>query len=149
MDTFLVLKKISNHLMYDDVENKFYKEEFTSNNLRYLFDIDRNNSIIIFKYFRNIEFLLNSSILKIVARKLNKGIGCPYIAAMSSELIDDLFPNVDKKIPTFKKREKGTYLNLYDDLFKNFNNKDFDCNDAIEKNNLQENDEIKTIIKNG
>lgn len=146
---FSCVKKISNHLMYDDVENKFYKEEFTSNNLRYLFDIDRNNSIIIFKYFRNIEFLLNSSILKIVARKLNKGIGCPYIAAMSSELIDDLFPNVDKKIPTFKKREKGTYLNLYDDLFKNFNNKDFDCNDAIEKNNLQENDEIKTIIKNG
>ena len=146
---FSFVKKLSNPLMYKDIERKFYKEEFTSNNLRYLFDIDRNNSIVIFKYFRSIEFLLNSSILKIIAKKLNKELNCPYIAIMSGEFIDDLFPNIDKKIPLFKKKEKSTYLNLYDDLFKNFNNEDFDCYEAIEKNLNEESDDIKKIINNG
>ena len=56
---FAFVKQYSNPLMYQDNNYKIFKKEFTSNNLRYLFDIDRNNSIVIFKYFRSVEFLLN------------------------------------------------------------------------------------------
>ena len=43
---FAFVKQYSNSLMYQDIDQKIFKEEFTSNNLRYLFDIDRNNSIV-------------------------------------------------------------------------------------------------------
>ncbi|MBD5423342.1 MAG: Abi family protein [Mycoplasma sp.] len=146
---FSFVKKMSNDLMYSDVENKIFKEEFTSNNLRYLFDIDRNNSVVIFKYFRNIEFLLNSSMLKVIAKQLNKIVKCPYIAAIDSNSIDKIFPNIDKKIPNFKKWEKSTFINFYEDLFKNFNNKDFDCYEVIEQNMKEEDESIKELIDNG
>ena len=103
---FSFVKKMSHDLMYSDIEQKIFKKEFTSNNLRYLFDIDRNISSIIFKYFRNIEFLLNSSLLKIVAKKINKNAKCPYIAALDGEGLRDVFPKIDEEIPKFKKYYK-------------------------------------------
>lgn len=146
---FSFIKQYSNPLMYEDVENKVYKKEFTSNNLRYLFDIDRNNSVVIFKYFRSIEFLLNSSILKVVAKKVDKLAQCPYLAAISAEDFNELFPNLDQKIPSFKKFTKNNYENFYEDLFKNFNNRNFDSKDIIRKNKIEENDKVQSLINEG
>lgn len=146
---FSFVKKMSHVLMYENIEKKEFKKEFTSNDLRYLFDIDRNISVIIFKYFRNIEFLLNSSILKVVAKKLNKKAKCPYLAALDNEGLIDIFPSIDEEIPFFKKRERNTFANFYEDIFKNFNNIDFDSKDAIEQNQNKENIEIKKLIDDG
>lgn len=146
---FSFVKKMSHDLMYSDIEQKIFKKEFTSNNLRYLFDIDRNISAIIFKYFRNIEFLLNSSLLKIVAKKINKNAKCPYIAALDGEGLRDVFPEMDNEMPKFKQLHKNTYVNFHEDIFKNFNNIDFDCREAIKENENKENDEIKNLIEKG
>lgn len=146
---FAFVKQYSNPLMYQDNNYKIFKKEFTSNNLRYLFDIDRNNSIVIFKYFRSVEFLLNSSILKVIAREINKKAKCPYLAALSLEDFENIFPNLDQNISNNKKQNKDNISNLYDDLFKNFNNKNFDSRDVIRKNKESEEQEIKDLIKNG
>lgn len=146
---FSFVKKMSHDLMYSDIEQKIFKKEFTSNNLRYLFDIDRNISVIIFKYFRNIEFLLNSSLLKVIAKKINKNAKCPYIAALDAQGLTELFPKIDEEIPKFKKYYKDTHANFYEDIFKNFNNIDFDCHEAIKENENKENDEIKNLIEKG
>lgn len=146
---FSFIKKMSHDLMYSDIDQKIFKKEFTSNNLRYLFDIDRNISVIIFKYFRNIEFLLNSSLLKVIAKKINKHAKCPYIAALDNEGLTEIFPKIDDKMPKFKKYDKNTYINFYEDIFKNFNNIDFDCREAIKENKSKESNEIKDLIKKG
>ena len=146
---FSFVKKMSHDLMYSDIEQKIFKKEFTSNNLRYLFDIDRNISVIIFKYFRNIEFLLNSSLLKVIAKKINKNAKCPYIAALDAQGLTELFPKIDNEMPKFKKHYKDTHANFYEDIFKNFNNIDFDCREAIKENENKENDEIKNLIEKG
>lgn len=146
---FAFVKQYSNPLMYQDNNYKIFKKEFTSNNLRYLFDIDRNNSIVIFKYFRSVEFLLNSSILKVIAREINKKAKCPYLAALSLEDFENIFPKLDQNISNNKKQNKDNISNLYDDLFKNFNNKNFDSRDVIRKNKESEEQEIKDLIKNG
>lgn len=124
------VKKMSNDLMYDDLDKKTFKKEFTSNNLRYLFDIDRNKSSIIFKYFRNIEFLLNSSLLKVVAKHLNKLAKCPYISALDNEKFMKLFSKLEENT---NKKCKNSTIYFYEDIFKNFNNIDFNCYEAIKK----------------
>lgn len=87
--------------------------------------------------------------MKVVAKKINKHAKCPYIAALNNEAIIDIWPNIDKNLPKFKKLTKSNLLNFFDDLFKNINNVDFDCHKAIEENIKLEKNEIKDIIENG
>lgn len=146
---FSFVKVMSNDLMYSDIENKIYKKEFTSNNLRYLFDIDRNISVIIFKFFRSIEFLLNSSLLKIISKKIDKYAKCPYIAALSSEDFFELFPYINEEIKIQKKPNKNICINLWSDIYKNLWSDDYYCKEAIEKNKNNEDNEIKQLIQKG
>lgn len=145
---YAFVKKMSNDLMYFDLETKEYKEEFTSNNLRYLFDIDRNISVIIFKFFRSIEFLLNSSLLKVVSKKLNKIVKCPYLFALSSKEFFEIFKEINNEIKLDKKENKNVLVHFYKDIFKNFWNDDFNSNEAALFNKENEKDEIKKIIQN-
>ncbi len=143
------VKKTSNPLMYKDVDKKTFKEEFTSNNLRYLFDIERNTSSIVFKYFRSVEFYLNSSILKVIAKKLNKNAKCPYLGAMNDEGFSEIFPRLDENMSRFKKTTKDNISNLFEDFYKNIKTSDFDYVEVIEQNRKEEHKEIRELIADG
>lgn len=144
---YAFIKKMSNDLMFENLDPKEYKKEFTSNNLRYLFDIDRNISVIIFKFFRNIEFLLNSSLLKVISKKLNKIAKCPYLFALSSNEFFEIFKEINNEIKFDKRETKNSLAFFYNDIFKNFWNDDFNSNEAALFNKENENDEIKKIIQ--
>lgn len=146
---FSFIKNLSHDLMYSDINKKIYKTEFTSDNLRYLFDIDRNISVIIFKFFRNIEFQLNNAILKVIAKRINKNAKCPYLAALDNEGFEDIFPNIYASIPKFKNYNQNVFANFFDDVYKNIKNFDYDSFDIINKNKQNETNEIKELIKKG
>lgn len=143
---YAFIKKMSNDLMFENLDPKEYKKEFTSNNLRYLFDIDRNISVIIFKFFRNIEFLLNSSMLKVVSKKLNKIAKYPYLCALSSDEFFEIFKEINNEIK-LNRKEKNLLVIFFNDIFKNFWGDDYYTKEVVIFNKENENEEIKKIIQ--
>ena len=85
------VKGLKHKLMFD--EKGKYKKEFDSNQVRYLFDIDRRISTIIFKYFKSFELLLNNAITSILSKEINRITGVPYIAALSKNEFLEIFEN--------------------------------------------------------
>ena len=150
---YSLIKKTYHPLMFKiDSKNptsKIYKEEFSSNNLRYLFDIDRNISTIIYKYFRSIEFLINTSLSKVLSKKINELTKCPYIAAISEKDFDIIFSNINKKIATSKKRNNNLVLNVFLELFKNYRQDDISLEEIAKENRDRENVLILDKIKKG
>ena len=135
---------LKNKLMFNP--DKTYKKEFTSNNLRYLFDIDRNISTIIWKYFKSFELNLNSSIFKVLAEVIQQKTNTPYLACLSEKEFDEIFNNLNTIIYY---EEKATIKkNMFiQEFFKNYDmNEWFD--DVAQKNLDSENDKIINKIKN-
>ncbi len=146
-----LIKKTSHPLMFDHTKglnNKIYNSEFTSNNLRYLFDIDRTIASIIYKYFRNIEFLLNTSILKTMAKKLDRLNHCPYIATLSEQQFYQIFSSMNDTIANVKK-DKSQFENIFYELFKNYKQDDINLKTISENNRDKENQQVLVKIKNG
>lgn len=110
----LVIKSLSHPLMYIPSENaKIYRPEFTSDNLRYLIDIDKNISIIFWKYFRVIEMFLNSTIVSVLYKIIDKKTSSPFISKLKEWDMNDIFSLVRKYDPTNLNKQK-----TYGDFFK-------------------------------
>lgn len=88
----VVTKSLSHPLMYTQLnDRKIYLPEFTSDNLRYLIDVDKNISIIFWKYFRVIEMFLNSMIVAVLYKFIDKKTNSPFIAKLKELEMGELF----------------------------------------------------------
>ncbi|MEG2245441.1 MAG: Abi family protein [Malacoplasma sp.] len=108
-----VVKSLKHKLMYSDDECKIFKPEFTSNNLRYLLDIDRNISVTFWKYFRFIEMLMNSTIVKVLYKYIDAQTKTPYICLLSKMQIDEVF-DVLKDDSKNSRYKKSSYFEFFE-----------------------------------
>ncbi|MDE7075657.1 MAG: Abi family protein, partial [Malacoplasma sp.] len=123
------VKGLKHKLMFD--EKGKYKKEFDSNQVRYLFDIDRRVSTIVFKYFKSFELLLNNAITSILSKEINRITGAPYIAALSKNEFLEIFENYtqvykqQKKINSNDFTINQNFIGLVGEFFKNYSSVDF------------------------
>lgn len=108
---------LKNKLMFDNENN--YKPEFTSNNLRYLFDIDRNISAILWKYFKSLELHFNSSLIKVLAEVIQSKTNTPYLSCLSETEFDEIFSNL-KDLKYFEKEAKIKKKLFIEEFYKNY-----------------------------
>lgn len=111
-----VVKSLSHPLMYTKSnESKIYLPEFTSDNLRYLVDVDKNISIIFWKYFRVIEMFLNSTIVSVLYKFIDKKTNSPFISKLKELDMSEIFSLVKK----FDHNNPNKYeQKTYGDFFK-------------------------------
>lgn len=123
------VKCLRHKLMFD--EKGKYKKEFDSNQVRYLFDIDRRISTIIFKYFKSFELLLNNAITSILSKEINRKTGIPYIAALPKNDFLEIFENYtqvyrqQKKINSSDLVINQNFIGLIGEFFKNYSSINF------------------------
>ncbi|MDE5767475.1 MAG: Abi family protein, partial [Malacoplasma sp.] len=123
------VKGLKHKLMFD--EKGRYKKEFDSNQVRYLFDIDRRISTIVFKYFKSFELLLNNAITSILSKEINRITGAPYIATLSKNEFLEIFENYtqvykqQKKINSNDFMINQNFIGLVGEFFKNYSSVDF------------------------
>lgn len=135
---------LKNKLMFD--ANGCYKPEFTSNNLRYLFDIDRNISATMWKYFKGLELHLNSSVIKVLAEAIQSKTNTPYLCCLSEQDFDDIFSNLSE-VNYFETKAVIKKKLFIEEFYKNYDTI-FWFNDTADKNIDQESDEIIRKIDN-
>lgn len=111
---------LKHKFMFD--EQKKYKQEFTSNNVRYLFDIDRNISLIIWKYFKGLEYHLNTTMFKVIAEAIQAKTNTPYLCCLTEKDFDDIFDNLsninyyEEKLVVKKKMFIHEFYKNYDTI---------------------------------
>lgn len=130
------VKGLKNNLMFD--ENGKYKKEFDSNQIRYLFDIDRRISVILFKYFKSLEFLLNNSFTSIISKHIFKETNTPYISALTKDQMSETFSN---RNTVYKYYGLDSLSNIVSEFYKNFYESGF-FNEKTFKNKDSENESI-------
>lgn len=138
------VKGLKNKLMFD--ENGYYKKEFNSDQIRYLFDLDRRILVVIFKYFKSLELLLNNSFTSVIFKEIFKKTQTPYIAVLSKNEFSEIFSNVTK-IYTNKIDNFDPLLNIVFEFFKYFYEESF-FNETTFKNKDSENEFIVKKIEN-
>ncbi|MGL4647726.1 MAG: Abi family protein [Mycoplasmoidaceae bacterium] len=140
---------------YETIINKyrikdFYQEDgqhfivdLSSDDLRYLFDIDRTISSILWKYFKGIEFNFHSSLTMHLTSAFEQYLKYPYSSLLDEASAKIIFSNyVSKKyeknfIPDYIEIEKyflkfvGRDKNLLRINIENLKNEDRDVIDAI------------------
>ncbi len=135
---------LKNKLMFDSDGN--YKKEFTSNNLRYLFDIDRNISAIMWKYFKGLELHLNSSVIKVIAEAIQSKTNTPYLCCLSEVDFDDIFSNLSD-VNYFETKAVIKKKMFIEEFYKNYDTI-HTFNDVADRNLDQESDDIIRRIDN-
>lgn len=133
----------------ENINNKIYFENFSSNNLRYLFDINRIISGIFYKYFRGLELKLNSSTITSIAKKLDKLEQCPYIASLGQKNFEIIFENAINNLSYFKKRKESVSRNIFNILFNSLQFNDNLIKTECNKVKNSESNHILKKIKNG
>ncbi len=144
-----VVKNNRHPKMFEDEVNKIYYKDFSSNNLRYLFDINRIVSGIFYKYFRGLELKLNSSTIVSIAKKLDKFEGCPYIACLSQKNFETIFKNANDNLPSSKKMKESIQKNIFNILFNNLQFNDNLIKTECKKVRDSEKESYLTKIRNG
>lgn len=138
------VKGLKNNLMFDEKGN--YKKEFDSNQIRYLFDLDRRISVVLFKYFKSLEFLLNNSFTAIISKEIFKKTDTPYVAMLSKDQFSEIFSNLPN-VYNYKNINYDPLLNIVFEFFKYFREESF-FNETTFKNKDSENEIIIKEIKN-
>lgn len=131
---------LKNKLMFD--KNNKYKKGFTSNNIRYLFDIDRNISATLWKYFKGLELHFNSSVVKVLAEIIQKKTDTPYLCCLSEEDFLEIFSNLNNvKYFSTKNYLIDKKRSFIEEFYKNYDNVYF-FDDVADSNLDKEHDEI-------
>lgn len=138
------VKGLKNNLMFDEKRN--YKKEFNSDQIRYLFDLDRRISAVIFKYFKSLEFLLNNSFTAVISKEIFKLTQTPYIATLSKDEFTQIFSNYSNPYGNHKVNY-DPLINIISEFYKYFYEENF-FNKTTFKNKDSENENvIKKIEK--
>ncbi|MGL5591150.1 MAG: Abi family protein [Mycoplasmoidaceae bacterium] len=124
---------------YQD-DKKTFSKDVSSNDIRYIFDIDRNISSIIWKYFKGIELHFNSIITNTLCEIFEKNLDGPYVALLDEKSVKEIFGyyKTNKKNCTNSEGIKEAFLrNAYREKW-------FD-NLEIKNRNLEDEKIIKKI----
>ncbi|MGL5246496.1 MAG: Abi family protein [Mycoplasmoidaceae bacterium] len=81
---------------YND-EGKEFSEYITSDDIRYLFDIDRTISSIIWKYFKGVELYFNALITTTLCKAFEEHLDGPYVILLDEESVKKIFGNFPPK----------------------------------------------------
>lgn len=137
---------LKNKLMFD--ENKKYHKSFTCNNLRYLFDIDRNISAILWKYFKSLELHFNSSLVKVLSEAVQNKTNTPYLCCLEEKDFNDIFSNLQNIKYYDPKTTLPFKQKLFiEEFFKNYDTV-FWFDDVAQSNLDKEHDVIIKKIEN-
>lgn len=137
---------LKNKLMFDEDNN--YKDGFTSNNIRYLFDIDRNISSTLWKYFKGIELHFNSSIVKVLSEIIQRKTNTPYLCCLNEDDFSEIFSNLNSvKYFSAKNSLIDKKRSFIEEFYKNYDIVYF-FDDVADSNLDKENDEIIKKIDN-
>ncbi|MGL4616702.1 MAG: Abi family protein, partial [Mycoplasmoidaceae bacterium] len=90
-------------------DKKKFSENISSNDIRYIFDIDRTISSIIWKYFKGLELYFNSIITNALCKAFEENLDGPYASLLDEKSV--------KKI--FKYHKKNSYMYLKKWLLEN------------------------------
>lgn len=95
-------------------DKKTFSEMIYSDDIRYLFDIDRTISSIIWKYFKGIELHLNALITHILCKAFEKYLDGPYVVLINEKSVKQIFGNyTPKKIVRKYKNEDSNNIKKY------------------------------------
>ncbi|MGL5640517.1 MAG: Abi family protein [Mycoplasmoidaceae bacterium] len=74
-------------------DGKTFSKDISSNDIRYIFDIDRTISSIIWKYFKGVELHFNAIITNTLCKAFEKYLDGPYASLLDEESSKKIFGN--------------------------------------------------------
>lgn len=119
---YTILIKIYGFEEMYTIDGKY--NNITSNDIRYLFDLDRNISVILWKYMKGIELHFNSAVGSVLTKEVTKLCGGPYLGLINNENFNKIFETA-KEVYSQKaffnkdKHKSDIKIMLYNDIYHN------------------------------
>lgn len=126
-------------------EDNKYLNTLCSDDIRYIYDLDRTISIILWKYLKGIETHFNTSLTLIVSREVEKESGAPYFSLLNFNQMNKIFSNASilNQEGINNKTKKLNSIELLNDIFyRNL----YTVSSYMDINNHNENSEHADII---